>query len=192
MGQYHRPVNLDKKEFLDPYKLGAGLKLWEQLASHPSTQGALVVLLSCSNGRGGGDLEPNHVIGRWAGDRIAYVGDYAERADLPASDEADLIWGLCEAGEYLDVTELVIPVLERELAVRFVGEGWRRVIDAKPTDKTSDSGNPQLSTLRDMLERALALTKDPHLGTSSWRGAINKQMEDIVAFMLSTEDSHGS
>jgi len=34
-------------------------------------------------------------IGRWAGDRIALVGDYAERGDLPPEDDADLIYELC-------------------------------------------------------------------------------------------------
>lgn len=34
-------------------------------------------------------------IGRWAGDRIALVGDYAERGDLPLEDDADLIYNLC-------------------------------------------------------------------------------------------------
>ena len=37
MGQYWLPVNLDKREFVNPHKLGAGLKLWEQLANHPGT-----------------------------------------------------------------------------------------------------------------------------------------------------------
>ena len=26
MGQYHKLINLDKKEFVDPHKLGLGLK----------------------------------------------------------------------------------------------------------------------------------------------------------------------
>ena len=30
MGQYHYTVNLDKKEYLVPHKLGDGLKLLEQ------------------------------------------------------------------------------------------------------------------------------------------------------------------
>ena len=34
-------------------------------------------------------------IGRWAGDRIAIVGDYAERGDLSPEDNADLIYSLC-------------------------------------------------------------------------------------------------
>jgi hypothetical protein len=38
-------------------------------------------------------------IGRWAGDRIALVGDYAKRDDLPPEDDADLIYDLCGSDE---------------------------------------------------------------------------------------------
>jgi len=99
MGQYHVTVNLDKKEFLMPHKLGVGLKLLEQLHSSESIQEALFILLACSNGRGGGDLhdDQNHMIGRWAGDRIAVVGDYAELSDLPMMFGADTIYQLCHS-----------------------------------------------------------------------------------------------
>jgi hypothetical protein len=129
MGQYHVIVNLDKKECIWSHGLGAGLKLWEQLANHPSTQEALLVLLACSNGRGGGDLgvnDPNRVIGRWAGDRIAVVGDYAEFTDLPEQFMADTIYGECHENEdgtprsYRDITKLVRPIIERELGGHFV------------------------------------------------------------------------
>jgi hypothetical protein len=109
------PVNLDKREFVMPHKLGTGLKLWEQLANHPGTGAALLVLCTAMpEPRGGGDFDldenwhgpertfPEHnispgpmpeeyqaiaqrTIGRWAGDRIALVGDYAEDSDLPNS-----------------------------------------------------------------------------------------------------------
>ena len=79
MGQYHITVNLDKREFINPHLLGDGLKLWEFGSSGDGgVMMALSMLLACSNGRGGGDY-PDHnedVIGRWAGDRIAIVGDY--------------------------------------------------------------------------------------------------------------------
>jgi hypothetical protein len=120
MGQYWRCVNLDKREYLNPHKLGCGLKLWEQLANHPSTGTALIILCAAMpEPRGGGDLDTDderedplvkdlkeaagvsyseiakRTIGRWAGDRIALVGDYAERDDLPAEDNADIIYDLC-------------------------------------------------------------------------------------------------
>ena len=112
MGQYWIPVNLDKREFIDPHRLGTGMKLWEQLANHPGTGAALVVLLATERERrGGGDLDieenwhgldmpedypeiARRTIGRWAGDRIAIIGDYAERDDLEGF-EADFIYDLC-------------------------------------------------------------------------------------------------
>lgn len=127
MGQYWIPVNLDRREYISPHKLGAGLKLWERLASHPGTGAALIVLCAAEREvRGGGDLDleknwhgpertfPEHnvtpgpmpddypaiaraVIGRWAGDRIALVGDYAEAGDLAEEHQAHLIYSLCNA-----------------------------------------------------------------------------------------------
>lgn len=139
MGQYWIPVNLDKKEFICPHKLGSGLKLWEQLASSPGTGGALIVLTAAMpEARGGGDLSlrdesdeayteiAEQTIGRWAGDRIALVGDYADADDLPAEFEADKIFDQCEEdGEYTDITHLVCAVIEHELEGEFDGGGWK-------------------------------------------------------------------
>ena len=145
MGQYHLTVNLDKKEFLMPHKLGVGLKLREQLGSSDSTPDALFILLACSNGYGGGDFfdNENHMVGRWAGDRIAVVGDYAEITDLPMMFGANSIYGLCHSyqvecpewgcvadasSHYLDITDLVIPVMELNnptLKVDMESNGWR-------------------------------------------------------------------
>lgn len=100
MGQYHKVVNLDKKQYLHPHRLGDGLKLGE--FSRSWTAQALVMLLAVSNGRGGGDFhinnDPDNLIGSWGGDRIAVVGDYTDDNDFrtvdgepPASD----LYGLC-------------------------------------------------------------------------------------------------
>jgi hypothetical protein len=163
MGQYWIPVNLDKKECISPHKLGSGLKLWEQLANYPGVGGALIVLTAAMpEPRGGGDFDmtsnwhgpertfPEHnlspgpmptdypsiarqVIGRWAGDRIAIVGDYAEPDDLP-DDDASVIFEKCsdafyepdkEGNEYTDISDLVCAVIEHELQGKFVGTGWR-------------------------------------------------------------------
>ncbi len=108
MGQYHVCCSLDKREFIHPHQLGDGLKLWEQAANGPGGIGsALIALLAVSNGRGGGDFvadDPDHIVGRWGGDRIAIVGDYADAGDLPRNDRADLIYALCEtrAGDVAD------------------------------------------------------------------------------------------
>lgn len=160
MGQYYLPVNLTKREFVDPHKLGAGLKICEQLGTHVGS--ALVVLLaSHPEPRGGGDFcmdEPmphlsgsteeipsnypevaKRTIGRWAGDQIAIVGDYAEDSDLPAAFEASKIFrgcrGVDEEGNpvpptYRDITEDVVVIIEHEAGVKFKGKGWREVVNA--------------------------------------------------------------
>jgi len=126
MGQYHYMVNLDKREFLHPHKLGDGLKRGEQINSHGGTMAALTMLLACSNGRGGGDVEENPMVGRWAGDRIAVVGDYAEDADLALEFAAGSIHDLCEVGGYRDISDEIKPLVERECQVRITGDGWRK------------------------------------------------------------------
>ena len=126
MGQYHLTVNLDKKEFIDPHRLGDGLKLWEQMNSQGGTMAALYLLLACAckgGPRGGGDPDYHPLIGSWAGNRIAVVGDYAEDTDLPNSkDKASEIYGLCRDGVYKDITDDIIPALERECEVKITEE----------------------------------------------------------------------
>lgn len=81
MGQYHAPVNLDKAEALHAHRMGQGLKLMEWGSGGyggPTTAMALL-------------MAPG---GRWHGDRLAVVGDYAEPGDLPegapfAADPSD-------------------------------------------------------------------------------------------------------
>ncbi len=81
MGQYHYVLNVDKKEFVHAHDIENDLKLMEQVGHLRSTSTALFLLLSNSNGRGGGDA-PHHVmVGRWAGDRIVVQGDYAKPDD---------------------------------------------------------------------------------------------------------------
>lgn len=138
MGQYHKLVNLDKREFVDPHKLGCGLKLWEQLASHPGTGSAMIILLaSASNGEGGGDLKNDEILGRWRGDRIAMVGDYDDKAmyvvgtETPTTQDrvfsGAAIYQVCgEVGsDWKDVSDAVAAVIERELDGKFSGKGWR-------------------------------------------------------------------
>ena len=89
MGQYFKAVNLDKEEYVCPWCMGGGAKLWEWAAN---TQGSIfTLLLRKSDEGGGGDFygyrkgcaeggpiccPVNAVAGRWAGDRVCLVGDY--------------------------------------------------------------------------------------------------------------------
>lgn len=54
MGQYFKPLNLDRREFICPWCIGGGAKLWEWAAN---PQGAIfTLLLRKSNQLGGGDI----------------------------------------------------------------------------------------------------------------------------------------
>ena len=95
MGQYHKVVNLDKKEFLNPHKLGAGLKLGE--FNEGLVMIALSILLADNNGSGGGDIftpkrEAAQHSGRWAGDRITITGDYTENGRYKEEREGDNLY----------------------------------------------------------------------------------------------------
>lgn len=124
MGQYHYVINFDKREFLHPHRIGSGLKLWEMM-NNDTPGGALLALLAVSNGRGGGDITGSgEVIGRWAGDRIAVVGDYTEDDDFSHDLDPDpsTVYDRCgtskEWGDlplYDDISEMLHDILRREM-----------------------------------------------------------------------------
>ena len=92
-------------------------------------------------------------IGRWYGDQIAMVGDYADDADVkkivnpdPAWPPFSQIYGLCRSpeedqveGVFTDITDDVCKVIEHELGGRFVGGGWRSFITINDTVHRWDS-----------------------------------------------------
>jgi hypothetical protein len=90
MGQYYRVANITKKQFIHPYKFDDGLKLMEFGASGGGTMMGLAVLLAVGNGRGGGDLHSeDKIVGSWAGDKIAIIGDYADNFEEDYKGIAD-------------------------------------------------------------------------------------------------------
>jgi hypothetical protein len=126
VGQYWIPVSLDKREFINPHKLGNGMKLAEMLGGGHVGSALVILCAAMPEQRGGGDLDltdnwhgperkfPEHnitpgpmpedyavvakrTIGRWAGDRIALVGDYAKNSDLPLEFHAADIFDECSA-----------------------------------------------------------------------------------------------
>lgn len=140
MGQYHLIANFDKHEFIHPHNLGDGLKLMEFGMSANGTLTGLAILLAASNkggARGGGDLHPwiadhgawdsertvpgdpnyadrlmEHVVGRWAGDRIGIVGDYFQPDDVPgvSSDELEDLWG--ENKNWINISDVVSDAID--------------------------------------------------------------------------------
>jgi hypothetical protein len=86
MGQYFRLINLDKKEYVDPWDIGGSAKLWEWCAN--SQCGVIPFLLRRSSEGGGGDVQKDYrLAGRWAEDRIALVGDYDESKLFDAAEK---------------------------------------------------------------------------------------------------------
>jgi hypothetical protein len=74
MGQYHIVVNVDKKEFVDTRPL-AGSKLFECVANNG---GAVMAYLLHDGPNDGVHAPEDDLRGRWVGDDVRLVGDYAE------------------------------------------------------------------------------------------------------------------
>ena len=130
MGQYHKLINYTKREIVIPHKVGDGLKLreWSDLGMLRAMQ----ALLAVSNGRGGGDLlNYKTVVGRWAGDKIAIVGDYAEKGDLPWAKTKDPNYMFDKEGGlkdgWTDISEEVSVYLQEICEYSFKNlDGWRQ------------------------------------------------------------------
>ena len=96
MGQYFKAVNLDKKEYVCPWKIGGVAKLWEWCVN--TQAGIFPFLLRKSNEGGGGDINKDYeTAGRWAGERVVLIGDY---------DESGL-WDKLEK-EYADISRQMV------------------------------------------------------------------------------------
>jgi hypothetical protein len=126
MGQYHAPINIERMEYLEPLAFNDGRKLTEFSMSAVGTMTALAALLSTSNGRGYGDLHPGlpgaeewcqendvtgdwmlrHVLGRWANNRIAIVGDYWQQEDLPDWGDGEPGGPWAMPGDWINVSRL--------------------------------------------------------------------------------------
>jgi hypothetical protein len=126
MGQYHRLVNLDKKEMVHPYNLGLGAKQYEQTGDNGSMGDALYLLVMTSPSRGGGDWElfPD-LSGRWVGDRVVIVGDYTEDGDIPNYENASQLYHQSE--DWKDISDMVAVALGKVFGFEIDTEekGWR-------------------------------------------------------------------
>jgi hypothetical protein len=82
-------VNIDKKEYIHPHRIGAGLKFWEICANNSARVVPFLLRRSAEGGGGDAqewfepkpagvvdDIESSNTCGRWAGDRIVITGDY--------------------------------------------------------------------------------------------------------------------
>ena len=112
MGQYHKLINLDKREQVNPYPLDLGAKQYEQTGTAGDFGDALYLLLMSSPNRGGGDwdLFPN-LSGRWVGDRVIVLGDYTEDGDLPNYPNASKLYS--ESKNWADISDEVAQALDK-------------------------------------------------------------------------------
>ncbi|MFO0899314.1 MAG: hypothetical protein U0836_17965 [Pirellulales bacterium] len=144
MGQYHVLVNFDKREFVHPRHIGCGLKLCEQVGGGNSTSTALAMLVAACSGRfgsqpgAGGDFSIGKpVVGRWAGDRVAYVGDFGGEGDIasmPTLDCGEVYRACGEPGSgWSDISQIVRLAMEAE-------QEWResRLLPCGPADGLAD------------------------------------------------------
>ena len=126
MGQYHKAINLDKKEQVISYALGLGAKQYEQTGDNGSMGDALYLLVMTSPSRGGGDWElfPD-LSGRWVGDRVVIVGDYTEDGDIPNYENASQLYHQSEDWE--DISDGVAVALGKVFGFEIDTEqkGWR-------------------------------------------------------------------
>jgi hypothetical protein len=106
MGQYFAIYNLDKQQMINPGRWGDGLRLREFGSSSCGVLLALAALLAHGNEYGG--IRSRHeMIGAWAGDRIAIIGDYTSLSRF----EADL-------ARFTDVSEHILQALCEDETLR--------------------------------------------------------------------------
>jgi hypothetical protein len=135
MGQYHIVCNVDKGEFLHPWKFGQGLKFLEFATSGDGILYGLATLIADSMGRGSGDLRVgNAIIGSWVGDRVIITGDYGGKEHIPQEERRDYESFYDYAINcYEDISDKVIKAIRnadphsRLQNVNFTEEGWRHV-----------------------------------------------------------------
>jgi hypothetical protein len=125
MGQYHSLYNLDKRELLQPWGIGLGAKQREHTGHLASLSDMMYILTTCSPMRGGGDFMAEvmaEFIGRWVGDRVVVIGDYAEQGDIPNFDMSTL-------SDFTDIAGQARAFIYEVYGIRFTmtDYGWQRI-----------------------------------------------------------------
>ena len=113
MGQYHKLINITKKEFVSGLDTGMMAKHYEQIGFQGSMADVLycLVIAQGNEKRGGGDTDGHDFIGRWAGDDIAVVGDYyTESSDY--WKYRDLYNKVEEDENYINISSSIRSMLE--------------------------------------------------------------------------------
>lgn len=124
MGEYFVICNLDRKEALDPGVFGHGYKPGDLLhgALNKGVLHGLLHLLSLSGSiKGVRERISDPLFGRWAGQRIAIVGDYYEGlvADLTWEQEVQFVDVRNGQDGWIDISEHVVRAIGGTLEYRF-------------------------------------------------------------------------
>lgn len=136
MGQYHYIANLTKRQYINPHQIGSGLKIMEQVGWEASPSTALFLLLACSNGRGGGDAGHHPLVGHWAGDQVAVIGDYSTPVDIPGHDaaaifqaimgEGDRLLDMAHGSEWRNISPQVREMMTAAVGARYSLKGYQQ------------------------------------------------------------------
>ncbi|MHA1834126.1 MAG: hypothetical protein ACTSV7_09050 [Candidatus Baldrarchaeia archaeon] len=136
MGQYFIIVNLDRMEYIDPVKVkSGGWKIWEICANNISR--ILAYLLATTNKEGtslvewkiddkeiGWKYKKTNYYGRWCGDKIAVIGDYAK-------GEFEGMFGYVRQ-HWVDITEEAVKEFDEFIEVEDAKIGLREERKTEP------------------------------------------------------------
>ena len=86
----HKLVNLDKKEVVDPEKIGFSAKQYEHSGTRGSLADAMYLLVMTCPNMGSGDWPLTEMSGRWAGDRVVILGSYTTDSHLKVENVEEL------------------------------------------------------------------------------------------------------
>lgn len=121
MGQYHKLVNLDKKEVVEPHNIGLFSKQYEHTGVEGSLADAIYLLVMSSPASGGGDWPATDVSGRWCGDRVVVLGDYTQPGAIPGyTDNANLLWR--QSDDWLDISAEVRDAFTKIFPITYKSE----------------------------------------------------------------------
>lgn len=118
MGQYHKLINLDKKEVVEPHDIGLFSKQYEHTGIEGSLADAIYLLVMSSPASGGGDWPQTDVSGRWCGDRVVVLGDYTQPDAIQGYEgNANDLWR--ESDSWLNISTEVRDAFTKVFPIKY-------------------------------------------------------------------------
>jgi hypothetical protein len=130
MGQYHKLINLDKKEVVEPHDIGLFSKQYEHTGVEGSLADAIYLLVMSSPASGGGDWPyVEEISGRWCGDRVVVLGDYTQPDAIRGYEgNANDLWR--ESESWLNISPDVRLAFEQVFPITYTLE--EKVLGGEP------------------------------------------------------------